>query len=336
MVIRLLSLILTFSFGLNSDAVFAAQAPAKMVVGYASVSSTSVILWTAQDEKILAKNGIDADLVFMPGSPTLIAAINSGSLGVGFTGGTATLGAAAGGSDFKILAASHGRVIHDLVTRPEIKRAEDLRGKRIGVTSIGGTAWMACMLGLEHLGLHPEKDNLVISGYGDMRVTTQALESGTIDGGLISGHFSLRLKRIGFNLLGDLERIPLMGSSVVVKASYLQSNMELMRRFIRAMVDAHVFVVSPANKSAVLRILSKRMGISDAGLLEDGYQDLVRRLDKKPYPSVEALRNIQRFLAPRNPKIAQIKPQDVIDDSLLRELDKSGYIDRLYAEYGVK
>ena len=86
MVIRLVSLILTFSFGLKSNAVFAAQAPAKMVVGYASVSSTSVILWTAQDEKMLAKNGIDADLVFMPGSPTLIAAINSGSLGVGFTG----------------------------------------------------------------------------------------------------------------------------------------------------------------------------------------------------------------------------------------------------------
>ena len=79
--------------------------------------------------KIFAKNGIDADLVFMPGSPTLIAAINSGALAVGFTGGTAILAAAAGGADFKVLAASHVRSNHDLVVKPDIKRAEDLRGK---------------------------------------------------------------------------------------------------------------------------------------------------------------------------------------------------------------
>ena len=323
-------------FGLQSGVSRAAQAPAKIAVGYASMSATSAILWAAQDQKMLARNNIDADLVFMPGSPTLIAAINSGAIAVGFTGGTATIGAAAGGSDFKILAASHGRIIHDLVTRPEIKEAKDLRGKRIGVTAIGGTAWMAGMLGLEHLGLSPDKDNLIISGYGDMRVTTQALESGTIDAGLISGHYSLRLKRVGFNILGDLERIPMMGSSVVVKNSYLQSNMDFLKRFVKAMVEAHVFVASPVNKAAVVRVLAKRLSISDTGILEDSYQDLARRLDRKPYPSVEAMRNIQRFLQIRNPKIAQIKIQDLIDDSILRELDKSGYIDRLYGEYAVK
>ena len=72
----------------------AAQAPAKIAVGYATISNSSLALWLAQDEKIFAKNGIDADLVFMPGSPTLIAAINSGALAVGFTGGTAILAAA--------------------------------------------------------------------------------------------------------------------------------------------------------------------------------------------------------------------------------------------------
>jgi NitT/TauT family transport system substrate-binding protein len=297
------------------------------------MSATSAILWAAQDQKMLARNGIDADLVFMPGSPTLIAAINSGGIAVGFTGGTATLGAAAGGSDFKILLASHARIIHDLVTRPDIKEPKDLRGKRIGVTAIGGTAWMAGMLGLEQIGLNPDKDNLIISGFGDMRVTTQALESGTIDAGLISGHYSLGLRRRGYNLLGDLEKIPLMGSSVVVKNSYLQSNMDFMKRFIRAMVEAHVFVTTPANKAQVVRILAKRLSLSDTGILEDSYQDLVRRMDKKPYPSVEAMRNIQRFLAPRNPKIAQIKAQDLLDDSILRDLDKTGYIDRLYSEY---
>jgi len=82
---------------------FAAQSPAKITIGYATISNSSLALWLAQDEKIFAKHGIDADLVFMPGSPTLIAAINSGALAVGFTGGTAILAAAAGGADFKVI-----------------------------------------------------------------------------------------------------------------------------------------------------------------------------------------------------------------------------------------
>ena len=137
---RSFSLFIVVSFVcLNGNECTPAQLPTKITAGYATISASSLALWLAQDEKLFAKNGIDADLVFMPGSPTLIAAINSGAIAVGFTGGTAILAAAAGGADFKVLAASHVRANHDLVVKPEIKRAEDLRGKRIGVTSIGGT-----------------------------------------------------------------------------------------------------------------------------------------------------------------------------------------------------
>jgi NitT/TauT family transport system substrate-binding protein len=314
----------------------AAFALTKIAIGYATISGASAVLWTAQDEKLLAKNGIEAELIFMPGSPTLIAAINSGSLAVGYTGGTATLGAAAGGVDFKILEASHGRVMHDLVVKPDIREPKDLRGKRIGVTSIGGTGWMAGMLAFEQLGLNPEKDKLIVSGFGDMRVISKALESGTIDGGLVSGNYTAQFKRMGFGTLGELERIPLLGSSVVVKQSYTQAQPELLRNLLKALVEAHAFVLSPAKKPAVLRVLTKRLNITDPSVAEDSLQDLYKRMEKKPYPSVDGLRNIQRFMQARNPKVGQIKVQDLIDDSIMRELDRSGYIDRIYAEYGVK
>jgi NitT/TauT family transport system substrate-binding protein len=328
--------ITVFFFSLKSNAALAPQALTKIAIGYATISGASAVLWTAQDEKLLAKNGIEADLVFMPGSPTLIAAINSGSLAVGYTGGTATLGAAAGGVDFKILEASHGRVMHDLVVKPDIKEAKDLRGKRIGVTSIGGTGWMAGMLAFEQLGLNPDKDKLIVSGFGDMRIVSQALESGTIDGGLVSGNYTAQFRRLGFATLGELERIPLLGSSVVVKQSFVQSQPELLRNFIKALVEAHAFVLSPIKKQSVLRILTKRLNITDPSVAEDTLQDLWKRMDRKPYPSMEGLRNIQRFMQARNPKVGQLKLQELIDDSIMRELDKSGYIDRIYAEYGVK
>jgi NitT/TauT family transport system substrate-binding protein len=314
----------------------AAQAATKIAVGYATISASTLGLWLAQDEKIFAKNGIDADLIFMPGSPTLIAAINSGAIAVGFTGGTAILAASAGGADFKVLAASHVRANHDLVVKPEIKRAEDLRGKRFGVTSIGGTGWMAAMLVFEQLGLNPDKDKLIVSAFGEMRIISRALETGTIDGALVTGNFTAQFKRAGYNILGELERVPMMGNAVVVKQSFLQSQRDFLRAFLRAIGEAQICVLSPIKRQAVLRVLTKRLSITDPIVAEDTLQDLLKRLDKKPIPSISGLRNIQRFLQTRNPKVGEVKLDELIDDSIVRELDKSGYFDRINAEYGVK
>src|ERR1043166_2552020 len=197
------------------------QTRTKMVFGYASMSSVVTTLWVAQEKGFFAKNGIDVQTVFIPGSPTLIASINTGDVQMAYTGGTATLGAAVGGLDMKIIAAFSNFVQTDLVVRPEIKTAADLKAKRIGVTSIGGTGWMSAMLGLEQIGLKPERDGILLAAFGDQRVITQALETGTIQGASISGIFSRKLKRAGFNFLGDVEKIPLVGNSVVVKADYL-------------------------------------------------------------------------------------------------------------------
>jgi ABC-type nitrate/sulfonate/bicarbonate transport system substrate-binding protein len=314
----------------------AAWAATKVAIGYATISSASTTLWVAQDEKFFSKYGIDADLVFMPGAPTLIAAINSGALTIGYTGGTAILGAVAGGADFKVIAASQGRVLHDLVVRHDIKKAEDLRGKRIGVTSIGGTGWMAAMLVFEQLGLNPDKDKLIVSAFGDMRIIAKALEAGNLDGVLVTGNLISQFKRSGYNVLGELEKVPMLGSAVVVKQSMITTQTELLRNVIRALTEAHAFVLSPAKRPAVLRVISKRLNITDPAIAEDGLNDLQKRVDKKLFPSLDGLRNIQRFLQTRNAKIGQIKLQDVIDDSLVRELDKSGYNDRVLAEYGLK
>jgi len=195
--VRTAALVFVFLFVVLISRAHAAQSTAKMDIGYATISGASTILWVAQDEKFLAKNGIEANLVFMPGSPTLIAAINSEALAVGYTGATAALAAAANGTDFRILSAAHGRVVHDLVVRPEIKEPKDLKGKRVGVTSIGGTGWMAGMLAFEQLGLNPERDKLIVSGFGDMRILSKALESGTVDGGLVSSNYTA-LQTLGF------------------------------------------------------------------------------------------------------------------------------------------
>lgn len=305
-----------------------AQTRPKIVIGYASMSSVVTTLWVAQEKGFFAKNGLDVQTIFIPGAPTLIATLNTGDVDLGYTGGTAALGAAVGGLDLKIVACFGNFVQTDLVVRPEIKTAADLKGKRIGVTSIGGTGWMGAMLGLEQIGLSPERDKISLAAFGDQRVISQALESGTIQGASIAGIFSRKLKRAGFNFLGDVEKIPLVGNSVVVKADYLANHQATARSALRALLEGHGFVLNPANKAAVTEIMTKKLGMTDPVATNDGYEDYVRRIDKKGFVVLDGLKNIQRFMKLRNPKIGDINLERMIDQSILRELEKSGFLEQ--------
>ena len=324
---RVISFLLLIGLGLF-PLLAGAQSRPKIVIGYASMSSVATTLWVTQERGFFAKNGLDVQLIFIPGSPTLIATLNTGDVHLGYTGGTATLGAAVGGLDLKIVASFGNFVQTDLVVRPDIKTAADLKGKRIGVTSIGGTGWMSAMLGLEQIGLNPERDKISIAAFGDQRVISQALESGTIQGASISGIFSRKLKRAGFNFLGDLEKIPLVGTSVVVKTEYLTSHQAIVRSALRALMEGHGFVLNPANKAAVIEVVTKKLGTTDPVAGNDGYDDYVRRTDKKGFVVIDGLKNIQRFMKLRNPKIGDINLERMIDETILRDLEKSGFLEQ--------
>ena len=304
------------------------QARPKIVVGYASMSSVATTLWVSQEKGFFAKNGIDVQSVFIPGSPTLIASLGSGDVQFGYTGGTATLGAAVGGMEVRMVAAFANHVQTDLVVRPDIKTANDVRGKRIGVTSIGGSGWMSAMLGLEQLGLNPERDGITLTAFGDQRVISQALEQGTIQGASLAGVFSRRLQRSGYNFLGDLEKIPLVGTSIVVRADYLASHQPIVRNVLRGLIEGHGYILNPANKASVIELLTRKLGLTDQVAANDGYEDYVRRVDRRAFVSLDGMRNIQRFMKLRNPKIGEVKLERLIDESIMRELDKSGFIDQ--------
>jgi ABC-type nitrate/sulfonate/bicarbonate transport system substrate-binding protein len=312
------------------------QVRPKIVVGYASMSTVATTLWVAQERGFFAKHGLDAQAIFIPGSPTLIASLSTGDVHFGYTGGTATLGAAVGGLDIKMIAAFANHVQTDLVVRPEIKTPADLRGKRIGVTSIGGTGWMSAMLGLEQIGLNAERDKILLAAFGDQRVITQALETGTIQGGSLAGVFGQRLKRAGYHFMGELEKIPLVGTSIVVKSDYLAKQQSIARSTLRALIESHAFIHNPANKAAVIEITSRKLGITDPVAANDGYEDYVRRSDRTPSISVEGLKNIQRFMKLRNPKIADVNLERLIDESLLRDLGKGDFMEQSFGGTAIR
>ena len=315
-----------------------AAAPAKkLVIAYAAMNARVCPLWAPRERGIFSKYGFEAETLFVRGAPTLVSAMASNEIEIGYTGGTAVIGAVASGADLKVLSALTNRVTYDLVVRPGIKTPEDLRGKIFGVQSIGGTVWMGAILALEHLGLDPERDKISIIAAGDQTVLAQALASGTLDATVLDGVQSRPLRARGFPILAELDKakLPILSSSIVAREPYIQKNPQVVESVMRAVIEGAAFCLSPAQKPTTLKILQKYLRISEKDA-EEGYKDMVSGLDRKPYAAPAGVTNIVRLMKRTNPKVENVKPENLIDDRVLRKLDQSGFIDEMLTKYGVK
>jgi ABC-type nitrate/sulfonate/bicarbonate transport system substrate-binding protein len=145
---------------------------------------------------------------------------------------------------------------------------------------------------------------------------------------------SRAIKLKGLPVLIELQhtKIPFTNSAIAVSGNFLREYPEVVESVLKGFLDAQAYIAAPANRRAVIQTMMRHMKLSDPTVLEDGYQDLLIGLEKKPYAVVEGLRNIQRMLATLNPKAIRPKVEDVIDNRIIRKLDESGYIDGLYAK----
>ncbi len=307
----------------------------KVTIGYATITRMAP-LWISYERGFFIKYGVEAEQVFVRNSPVLTAALVSGGIDLGIVGGNPVLSAAAGGADLRIVAtlASHASV--DLIARAGIKSAKELRGKRVGVQSIGGTTWLYTIFGLEQLGLDLHRDKILTPIIGEYSILAQALESGTIDAVFMSvPAFSRRLNQKGFPILAKLS-VPVAGNVFVATGAYLRQHSDAMENVLKALLEGLAYVLDPANKGSVFDTLMKHLKISDPALLEETYRSLFKELDRKPYPSLEPMENIQRIMKNSNPQLADVNVAALIDNSLIRKLDESGFIDRVYKNHGAR
>jgi len=315
----------------------AASAPNRVVVGYAAMNGRLAPLWIANEQGYLSKYVIQAEQVYIRGAPLLVAGMASGDINFGRSGGSATLAAIGAGHDFKIVATFSSRNSYDLIARPNIKRPEDLRGKKIALISIGGTGWMGVLFWLEHFGLDPQRDQINMQVLGEQAVQMQAVETGIADAAALDGVYSKTLKQKGFTVLGEYSEMTqrIVGQAMVVPNTLLTQRGDLVENYLKAEIEALAFAISPKNKPVVIKTLMRRLK-ADTASAEEAYQDLLKGVDHKPFPSLDGLRNVQRMLKPRNPKIGEVKIEEVIDARIMRRLDESGFIDRAYAAQGIK
>jgi NitT/TauT family transport system substrate-binding protein len=312
-----------------------AAASGKIILGYAS-PGRALPFWLAQELGLFNKYGVDVEPVFIRGAPVLVAGLASGDVQVGSTGGSATLAAVAGGQDLRIIATFGSRNNFDLMAQPNIKRPEDLRGKRIGLTSIGGTTWMALLFWLEHFGLDVQRDKIQLQVMGQQAVTVQSLENGGVNAAVLDGIFSRRLKPKGFNTIGEYSDLKhqFVSQALVVQRSYLQQRSDILENLLKAEIEGVAYIFAPKNKPVAIKTLMRRMKV-DAASAEDGYLELLRVLERKPLPTVESMVHVQRLMKVQNPKIGEVKLDDINDTRLIKKLDDSGFIDKAFAAQGL-
>jgi len=315
----------------------AAAAP-KIVLAHGALNARIAPLWIAHEQKFFAKYGVDSTVILVRQIQIMVSGLGTGEIDIALTSGSTLLGAAAGGLDAKMVAALNARVAYDLVAAPAIKTIKDLRGKRFGIQAFGGGLWMGAMLGLESLGLDPQRDNINVLQIGDQSVIAQALEAGSIDAAALDGVYSRKLKQKGFTIIAEFSqaKIPTIGLGLVAKNAFIRERQDALEGIVRGLSESVAFILSPKSKPVVLKTIMQHLRINDPATAEEGYQDLVTGLERKLSPSIEGLRNTQRLLKPRNPKLETIKVEELIDDRIVRRLEESGFISRLQATYGIK
>jgi len=312
----------------------AADSTTKLTIGHSTINPRVAPLWIAQEKGFFQKYGIDATLVFVRNTPLMIAAMKAGTIPIAYGGGSGILGASVTESDLRVLATFTGKMTNNVVARPGIKTAKDLRNKILGIQGVGGTNWMAALLWLEALGLDLRRDNIILQGTGEQVVRAQALESGKVDAAVIDMAFSKKLEQRGFNVIGDAQKtdIPFTGVDIVTTRGFINDQSPLIENMIKALLESLAYLVAPKNQGAVVELIVKKLRLKDTLTAEEGYHDTVQTMARKPYPAIEGMRNVQRLLKTQNPRIGDVKVEELVDDRYIRKLDESGFFERIYGK----
>ena len=243
-----------------ASAVSAATPSRKLTLVFADFSERAGLLFVAKDQHFFEEQGLDVDVVQVRSGPIAIAAVAAGEAqfySVSATG--ASLGAMAGGLDIVFVAGFINRLDGYFAVSPRIRKPEDLKGKTLGVQSIGGGIWMFTQILLDHWGLNAERDKIQIRAIGDDSVLAQAVMTSVIDGAVLGYTYSRVITQKGGHILVELPllNIRYQGTGLVARRSFIDSSPDAVEKTLRALIRTNRFIQDKSNQAAIIRSLRK-------------------------------------------------------------------------------
>ena len=304
-----------------------AQEPEKLVIGHSNLRNDIAALWVPKELGLFRKYGVDATIVLITGGARMTQTLLSGSAPMAFTGATPVVTAVGGGADSVLILGINNKLTYDIWAKAEIKKPDELKGKTIGISGFGSSSHVASFLMLQHFNLDEKRDRITFVAIGDEPTRAQAVLAGRIDATLMDASISGQIRGKGPTYLGNLEQlgVPFVNNALVTTRSFLKERPKTAEAVVKAIVEGNAFMLNPANRSTVTNIIARYLRLS-ADDAKQAYDDLIPKVERRPYPNLDAIKATIQIMGARNPKIAQMKTEDIVDTSILRRLDQSGFI----------
>jgi len=301
-------------------------------VGYSAISEEQLPAWIAKETGIFEKNGLAVQLIYFTGGTTTVQALVSGEVPISQVAGPAVVNSALAGSDIIIIAGGATSLDYWLMSRPEIKRPEQLKGGSVAISAFGTASDFVARYALEKIGLTPGKDVAIVQ-VGGVPDRLGALLTGKIEAAVLVPPSMFIGQKKGLSILADVSKLglPFQYTGVATSRRFIREHPDTVRRYARSQLEAVHRIYT--DKETSLKVLTKYFrGNVERDILEKSWGLLVdgNLLPKKQYPTLEGLKSILAPLAEKNPKAKAAKPEDFADLSFIEELDRSGYADGLY------
>ncbi|MGZ8426992.1 MAG: ABC transporter substrate-binding protein [Candidatus Binatia bacterium] len=296
-------------------------------IAYSSVNPHALLVSLAEKRGLYAKYGLSSVVVYIPGGSTVVQAMVSGDIDLGQLTGPPGVAANLRGADIQYVAMTDDRMGYQLATRPEIRSAADLKGKRFGISRFASSSDFGLRTLLRRLGIDPKDVTILQIGNESERLA--ALKSGGIDGSIFNAPFGSMAKKFNFNVLADAGAlgIPYFNTGMCGSAKLLQKNEGRILNFLRAYVEAiKIFKTEP---EYTLKALAQFSRVNDQELLKEAYEYNKNRIPDMPYPSVSAMQAVVDPLVAAESKSGKVDAKNFVTDRYLKKLEEEGFVQKL-------
>jgi NitT/TauT family transport system substrate-binding protein len=308
------------------------NAQTKVKVAYPTTVGSMAVIWVTKDTKLFEKHGLDVELIYVAGSSRIVQSMLAKDIPISEIAIPAVIQANLAGADLVMLAGPNNKPGQKIMVKAEIKRREDLKDKKIGISRFGTSDDFLLRYVLGQWNLQPDRDVALIQ-MGGSPETLAGLAAGAIDGGLLASPLHLQAAKFGYHLLADLSAIGIdyQGAGVVTTRSFVREAPDIVRRYLRAYVEGLHRLKT--DKTFAVKVIGKYSRIADQEALEETYQHYaVKVMPKVPYPTIKGIQMVLDEIGSRTPKAKSLPAESFIDVSYLKELEQSGFIKKLYGE----
>ncbi len=305
----------------------AAAAQERYLIAYAGFAGFQSPLWATKELGLLAKYGINADLILTPGSTRQIQAMLGNSVHFAQVDAVTTINAIAQGADLVMISGSLNTFPFSFVAQKEIRKPEDLTGKKVGIVGFGGANELAVLLALKEWNMPRTAVTILQAGGASQRylgLVTKALDATVLAQPEIG-----EAQRMGMNVLvhmRDMKTAAFPMNVMVVRRSFLQQNRELVKRYQQAYAEATYQLLNSKEKATA--VLSKWLQQKNPKAIDETYQYIATSFSFPTRIAAQGIRNTLDMVAEKNPKIDK-NPAKYIDESTLDELEKEGFFKKL-------